>query len=120
MVTNKLYWSGLLLVVACGGAVAAFASRAPAEQVAWESLDLLKAMGSRSATAHTYIASCVTAIAAAKRLEDRKDAGSAAVHGSWTRAAGYCRTLANAVCDLRPQDAPAPACNRVRGFESLV
>ena len=105
------------LVAVCGGAMASLASRAPAQEIARESLDLLKAMRVHSATAQTYVGSCVTAIAAAKRHEVRKDATPAAVRGTWTAAAGRCRGMASTVCDVWGAVAPREACNRIRAFD---
>jgi hypothetical protein len=102
----------LLLVVLCGGAVA-FVSRAPAEEVARESLDLLKAMAYRSPTAHTYIGACLTAIASAKRVEGRKGVLTAAVERSWGEAAARCQGLAKAICEQPAVQAPHEACNRI-------
>lgn len=117
---KKLSWS-VTAIVALGGAVfTGFGSGAPAQQVAGESLDLLKAMGQRSAAAHGYIAACVTAIAYAKRFEGRKDATTATVDGVWVQAAGRCRGMANTVCDAAALEAPREACNRIRAFEPVV
>ena len=116
---NKLLWVALLLVALCGAAFAGFGSGAPAEEVARESLDLLKAMGHRSSTAHTYVGSCVTAIAVAKRFEARRDAPSASVHAVWIQTAGRCRGMANTVCELSANEAPRDACSRIRAFDPL-
>jgi hypothetical protein len=109
---------GLLAV--CGGALASFGSPAPAQEVARESLDLLKAMRAHSATAQSYVASCITAIAVAKRQEVRKNASPANVQGTWTAAAGRCRGLASTVCEVWAQQAPREACMRIRSFERLL
>jgi hypothetical protein len=110
----------LVLVAVCGGAFAAFGSRGPLQEIARESLDLLKAMGSRSPVAHAYVASCVTAIAAAKRHEDRRDASEASLHGVWTHAAGSCRGMADAVCEALTLEAPREACSRIRAAAPLL
>jgi hypothetical protein len=109
------YLSGvvLLLVIVCGGALAAFVNRAPSQEMARESLDLLKAMAHRSATAHTYIGACLTAIASAKRLEGRKDVLTASVEQSWDEAAARCRGLASAICEQPAVQAPQEACSRI-------
>jgi hypothetical protein len=103
---KKLLWAALALLALCGAAFAGFGNGAPAQEVARESLDLLKVMGHRSSTAHTYIGSCVTAIAHAKRLETRKDVESASLKAVWTHAAGRCRGMANTVCNLSALEAP--------------
>ena len=117
---KKLIWAALALLALCGAAYAGFASGAPAQEVARESLDLLKAMGHRSSTAHTYIGVCITAIAHAKRLEGRKDEPDATIRAMWMQAAGSCRGMANTVCDLSSLEAPREACNRIRGFEAVA
>jgi hypothetical protein len=117
---KKLLWGALALIALCGAAFAGFGSGAPAEEVARESLDLLKAMGNRSSTAHTSIGVCVTAIAHAKRVEGRKGAPSASVHAVWVQAAGRCRGMANTVCDLSALEAPREACGRIRAFDPLT
>jgi hypothetical protein len=119
-VLKKLTWGALALVVLCSAAFAGFGTGAPAQEVARESLDLLKSMGPRNATAHTYLSACVTAIAQAKRVEGRRDAGGMSIHRVWTEAAGRCRGMANAVCDVAPLEAPHAACNRIRGFEPVM
>ena len=116
---KKTLWAALVLVALCGAAFAGFGSGAAPEEVARESLDLLKEMGHRSSTAHTYIGTCVTAIAHAKRFEARKDAPSASVHEAWTQAAGRCRGMATTVCELSALEAPRDACNRIRAFDPL-
>ena len=108
------------LVAVCGGALASFGSRAPAQEVARESLDLLKTMRARSATAQSYVASCVTAIAAAQRQAVRKDSSPAVIHGTWNEAAGRCRGMANTVCEVWALEAPREACNRIRSFEPVM
>lgn len=120
---KQWYWvaPAVALVAVCGGgALAAFGSRAPAQEIARESLDLLKAMRARTATAHAYVASCVTAIAVAKRQEGRKDVPPASVEGTWTEAAGRCRGLANTLCNAWATEAPREACNRIRSFDPLL
>ena len=117
---KKTVWGALALLALCGAASAGFGTGAPAQEVARESLDLLKAMGPRSSTAHTYIGTCVTAIAHAKRLESRKDTVDATLQAVWLKAAGSCRGMANTVCDLSALEAPREACNRIRGFEPIV
>ncbi|MEJ8838922.1 hypothetical protein [Ramlibacter sp. AN1133] len=117
---KKLLWGALALLALCGAAFAGFGSGAPAQEVARESLDLLKAMGHRSSTAHTYVGTCVTAIAHAKRYEVRKDAPNASIRAVWVQAAGHCRGMANTVCDLSALQAPREACNRIRAFEPDV
>ena len=113
---KKLFWGLLALVSLSGAAAVGFGSGAPAEEVARESLDLLKEMGNRSSTAHTYIGTCVTAIAHAKRYEVRKDAPNASIRAVWVQAAGHCRSMAATVCDLSSLQAPREACSRIRGF----
>ena len=108
------------LVAVCGGALASFGSRAPAQEVARESLDLLKVMRGRSPTAHSYVASCITAIAEAQRLELRKDVPPASVQGTWSAAAGRCRGMATTLCNVWALEAPRDACNRIRSFEPLM
>jgi hypothetical protein len=115
---NKIVIGAVLGTALCGGAVAAFGSRPPAQEVARESLDLLKAMSMRSS--HAYVASCVTAIAAAKRHELRKDANTASVRETWTHAAGQCRGLATTVCDVWALEAPRDACSRIRAYPSVL
>jgi hypothetical protein len=118
---NKYLWgSGVLLAALCSAAMAAFGARAPAQEVARESLDLLKAMSVRSATSHNYVASCVTAIAAAKRREQRKDANRTSVQHTWAHAAGQCRGMANTVCDVWALEAPRDACSRIRSFDPVL
>jgi hypothetical protein len=117
---KKLLWGAPALIAVCSAAFAGFGSGAPAQEVARESLDLLKAMSHRSATARTYIGTCVTAIAHAKRFEGRKDSQDGAVHAVWIQAAGNCRGMANTVCDLSALEAPREACNRIRAFEPDV
>lgn len=117
---NKYVAGGALLAALCGGAMAALGARVPPQEVARESLDLLKAMSGRSATSHNYVASCVTAIAAAKRREQRKDATKVAVRDSWAHAAGQCRGMANTVCDVWALEAPREACNRIRAFDPVL
>src|SRR5215510_10511611 len=97
-------WGGLvfLLIAVCGGALAGFGNPAPVQEVARESLDLLKAMGPSSPAARNYVGACVTAIAHAKRLEDRNEAPSSTVRVTWLQAAGRCRGMANTVCDAAP------------------
>jgi len=109
-----------LVAVGGGGALASFGSRAPAQEIARESLDLLKAMRGRTATAQAYVASCVTAIAVAKRHEGRKNVSPTSVDGTWTEAAGRCRGLANTLCNAAALDAPREACNRIRSFDPLL
>jgi hypothetical protein len=115
---KKTLWGALALVALCGAAFAGFGSGAPPEEVARESLDLLKAMGHRSSTAHTYVGTCVTAIASAKRLEARRGS-TKSVHVLWERAASRCRGMANTVCELSAAEAPREACNRIRAFAPL-
>jgi hypothetical protein len=115
---NKIVIGAVVLAALCGGAMAAFGGRPPAQEVARESLDLLKAMSMRSS--HSYVASCVTAIAAAKRRELRKDATKASVQETWMHAAGQCRGLANTVCDMWAVEAPREACNRIRAYQSVL
>jgi hypothetical protein len=76
-------------------------------------------MGQRDARAHTYVSACITAIAQAKRVEGRRDAGGLSIHRVWTEAAGRCRGMANAVCDVAALQAPRTACNRIRGFDPV-
>jgi len=108
----------VLLGVVCGGALAGFGASAPAQEVARESLDLLKTMARRSSTAHTYVGVCVTAIARAKRYEDRGDAVAATLRAIWAEAAGHCRGMAGTVCDTPALQAPREACDRIRAFAS--
>jgi hypothetical protein len=115
---KRTLWAALALVALCGAAFAGFGNGAPPEEVARESLDLLKVMGHRSSTAHTYIGTCVTAIASAKRLDARKGS-SKSVHVLWEHAASRCRGMANTVCDLSAVEAPRDACNRIRAFAPL-
>jgi hypothetical protein len=117
---KKLFWAVPALLALCGGAFAGFGSGAPAQEVARESLELLKTMAPRSSTAHTYIGTCVTAIAHAKRMETRKDTAGSSLQAIWVQAAGRCRGMANTVCDLSALEAPREACNRIRGFEPVV
>jgi hypothetical protein len=117
---KKILWSALALLALCGAAFAGFGSAAPAQELARESLDLLKVMGPRSTTAHTYIGTCITAIAEAKRLEGRKDMERASLHAVWLQAAGRCRGMASTVCDLSALEAPRAACRRIRGFEPVT
>jgi len=120
MFKRMLWVLPTLLVLAGGAAFAGFGNAAPPQEVARQSLDLLKTMGPRSATAHTYIGTCVTAIAHAKRLEGRKATEAAALDAVWMQAAGRCRGMASTVCSLTALEAPREACNRIRAFEPLV
>jgi hypothetical protein len=115
---KKIVSGALVLAALCGGAVAAFGNRPPAQEVARESLDLLKQMSMRSS--QRYVASCVTAIAAAKRHELRNEATKASVGQTWTHAAGECRGLANTVCDVWASEAPREACDRIRAYQSVL
>lgn len=117
---KKLLLGGLALVALGGAAFAGFGAGAPPEDVARESLDLLKAMRQHSALAETYLAGCVTAIAYAKRLETRKEAGTELVRSVWLETAGRCRGMANAVCDASALQAPHEACNRIRAFDPVL
>jgi len=115
---KKIVSSALVLAALCGGGVAAFGSRPPAQEVARESLDLLKLMSLRSS--QRYVASCVTAIAAAKRYELRKDVTPGSVGQTWTHAAGECRGLANTVCDVWAREAPRETCDRIRAYQPVL
>ena len=113
---KKIFWVVLAVLALCGATYAGFGSAAPAEEVARESLDLLKAMGDRSTAAHTYIGTCVTAIARAKRIEGRKDMPGASIQAIWVQAADNCRGMASTVCELSVVEAPQEACSRIRAF----
>jgi len=115
-----MFWALPPLLALAGAAFAGFGTAAPAQEVARESLEFLKVMGTHNATAHTSVGTCVTAIAHAKRLEGRKGLTSAALEAVWLQAAGTCRGLANTVCDLPAVDAPREACHRIRAFEPLL
>ncbi|HET8747041.1 MAG TPA: hypothetical protein VFM98_15685 [Ramlibacter sp.] len=109
-----------LLVAVCSGAAAGFGTPAAPQEIARESLDLLKTMARRSTTAHTYVGTCVTAIAHAKRYEDRSDVVTAKLESIWAEAAGRCRGLASRVCATPALEAPRDACNRIRAFDPVL
>ena len=83
-------------------------------------IEMVPAPWTYLATAQAYVASCVTAIAVAKRHEGRKNVSPTSVDGTWTEAAGRCRGLANTLCNAAALDAPREACNRIRSFDPLL
>jgi hypothetical protein len=117
---KRMFLSAVVPVMLSGGACAEPHRGALAQEVARESLDLLKEMAVTTPTARTYLGTCVTAIARAKRLEAREDSLPDVIDGSWRQAAGQCRGMANVVCDVEALEAPRPACNRIRAYQSLM
>jgi len=80
---------------------------------AGESLDLLKAIASRSPSAQHYVGSCISQIDGALRLEAQRGVPEATVRRSWKQAATHCVRLVSALCNTEIAKGSQVACRNV-------